>query len=372
MDVHAHIVKTKPRFGVPTDATITTAAYAQTEKAVRELTDLNVKNIRVKYNYWQKGGYYGKLTTDPKPLAALGGKKGIESLRNAVEQKGGGLYLTYEPLNAYKTGAGFNRIFDALKTIARTTQKQYKFSLANASADVRYDPWFLVRPQKINKFFDKYWNNFSKAGYGYPALDSIGETLYSELAADGINRDDVLNGVIKEQLAKTNSLMLNGAFGYAAVYADHVVNSPSGSSGLDIYDADVPFWQIVFHGCLDYSLGAINLSSNPGETALRALECGASPMYSWVFENADELPGSRSDDLYSADYYAWREQASSTYIKINGVLSEVSGEPITKHSRNGDVSVTEYGGKLTVACNYGDKDAVYNGAVIPAKGNKVL
>jgi hypothetical protein len=105
---------------------------------------------------------------------------------------------------------------------------------------------------------------------------------------------------------------------------------------------------------------------------LKSVECGASPMYSWVFENADELPGSRSDYLYSADYSAWKNQAALDYIRINEVLSKISGEPITGHSRDGNISVTEYGGRLTVVCNYGDKDAAYGGVTVPAKGFTVI
>ncbi|MDR1663428.1 MAG: DUF5696 domain-containing protein [Clostridiales bacterium] len=373
LDVYGHIVKTKPRFGIPADTVIPTASFSKAEAAVNELTDLGVRNIQLKYNYWQRDGYFGKLTTDPKPLASLGGEKGLRSLKSTLEANGGSLFLTYEPLNAYKTGGGFWVLSDALRTIARTPQKQYAFSLANSSADSRYDPWYLVRPQRIEKFFDKYWGNFSEAGYGYPALDSIGDTLYSELASDGIKRDEVAK-LFASQLEKTGGvpLMLNGGNAYAAVYADHIVDAPARSSGLDIYDREVPFWQIVFHGRVNYALNAANLSSNPGEMKLKALETGASPMFSWVFENEDELIGSRSDYLFSAGYARWAEQAARDYAEINAVLSKVSGETVTAHKREGSISVTEYGGRLTVVCNYGGEEAEYGGGIIPAKGYVVI
>jgi hypothetical protein len=373
LDAYGYIVKTKPRLGIPADTVIPTASFENAEAAVNELTGMGVRNINIKYNYWQKDGYFGRLTTDPKPLAALGGEKALLSLKSALEAEGGNLFLTYEPLNAYKTGNGFWVLGDALRTIARTPQKQYVFSLANASTDSRYDPWYLIRPQNIAKFFDKYWNGFSASGYGSPALDSIGNTLYSELSSDGIKRDEVIK-LLEALLDKTDGapLMLNGGYAYAAVHADHIVDSPSRSSGLDIYDAEVPFWQFVFHGRIGYSLNAANLSSNPGEMKLRALETGASPMYSWVFENEDELIGSRSDYLFSASYASWAEQAARDYAEVNAVLSQVAGETVTGHKREGRLSVTEYGGRLTVVCNYGDEEAEYQGRTIPANGYAVI
>jgi hypothetical protein len=225
--------------------------------------------------------------------------------------------------------------------------------LANASIDSRYLPWFLVRPQKIESFFNIYLKKFDP-GLGSVSLDSIGETLYSELASDGINRDDVL-AEIKAQIGKVDSLMLNGAFDYAAALADHVVNAPLRSGGMDVYDEEIPFWQIVFCGYLDYSIGASNLSSNPSVFMLNMLETGASPMFSWVYQNVDELIGSRSDNLFSADYSKWLDRAVSDYAQVNAVLSKIRGLPITAHERNGNISATEYGGTITIICDYRGK-----------------
>jgi hypothetical protein len=88
---------------------------------------------------------------------------------------------------------------------------------------------------------------------------------------------------------------------------------------------------------------------------LNMLETGASPMFSWVYQNVDELIGSRSDNLFSADYSKWRDRAVSDYAQVNAVLSKVRGLPITAHERNGNISATEYGGNITVICDYGAK-----------------
>ncbi|MDR1533044.1 MAG: DUF5696 domain-containing protein [Clostridiales bacterium] len=365
LDVYGFIVKRKPRLGIPADTIIPMTRFSQAADIARELDAAGVANIVVKYNYWQEGGYYGKIITEARPEGALGGKDGLESL---ADYMGTSLFLTHEPINVYKTGNGFFKLFDAHKSIARATQNRFAFSLANASVDSRYEPWYLVRPQKIAQFFDRFLNSFNNAGFGALALDSIGCDLYSELATDGIHRDAVVE-IVKAQLAKAEgNLMLNGAFSYAAVYAGHIVNAPARSSGMDIYDADVPFYQIVFHGFKNYSLGAANLASSPGEMKLKALETGASPMFSWVAQYADELIGSRSDRLFSADYSRWLRQAAEEYAELNGVLAEVSGEPITAHRRYGDISVTEYGGRVTVLCNYASVGVDFGGVAIPAKG----
>ena len=370
LDVYGHIVKTQPWLGFPRDMVIPTATFSQTEDLLQRLHEGGVRNITVRYSYWQRNGYYNRLITNPRPLRALGGAGGLASLRETVEELGGDLFLTHEPLNVYRTGGGFIHIFDGLKTISRISQRQMPTNTAGMR-DFRYDPWFLVRPQRIEHFFDAFWQNFSDADFGHLALDSIGELLYSELATDGINRDEVLEIVIR-QLSKPDMLMLNGAFDYGAALAHHVINSPTRSSGFDIYDRDVPFWQIVFHGYVNFSINAFNLSSNPSLMRLTALETGARPMFSWVMQNAEELIGSRSEHLFSADYTRWLQQAIEDYLVINEVLSQVANEPITAHSRYGNISITEYGGWLTVICNFGDEDVEFMGHIIPARGFVVI
>ena len=366
LDVYGHIVRTQPWLGFPRNQVIPTATFAQTADLVQRLYDGGVRNITVNYHYWQRGGYYGRLITNPTPLRALGGTRGLSELNTVVENVGGTLFLAHEPMQVYRTGGGFTPVFDALKTVSRLSQRQMPVNAAGFR-DFRYAPWFLVRPQRMAHFFDEFLTNFNQLGIGHVSLNTMGHMLYSELANDGINRDEVLQLII-QLLAQPDLLLLNGAFDYAAAQAHHVINAPARSSGFDIYSRDVPFWQIVFHGYVHFSLHATNLSSNPSDMVLRSLETGARPMFSWVIQQADALIGSRSDYLFGADYTRWVEQAIADYLTINAVLSQVAHEPITAHRRYGTIFVTEYGGWLTVIGNYGTIDREFMGQVIPARG----
>ena len=370
LDIYGHIVRRLPWLGFPRDTIIPTATFSQAEQLVEYLYARGVRNIVVRYSYWQRRGYYNTIVTNPRPLRALGGASGLASLRDTVERLGGELYLTHEPIQVYSRGNGFIPMFDALKTVSRMAQRQFAQS-PDGSTDFRYTPWFLLRPQRFEHFFGRFLDNFYESDFGFLALDTIGEMLYSELASDGVHRDDVLEMII-EMLNRPERLMLNGAFDYAAAAATHVINSPIASSGFDIFDRDVPFWQIVFHGYVNFSLEAFNLSSNPNMMRLRALETGARPMFSWVLQNSESLIGSRSDWLFSGDYSRWLDWAIEEYLIINSVLSQVANEPITYHNRIGNISITVYGNRLTVICNFSDEDVVFMGYTIPAWGFVVI
>ena len=52
---------------------------------------------------------------------------------------------------------------------------------------------------------------------------------------------------------KVGSILADQANAYALPYADHIINVPLSSSKFDIFDAEIPFYQIVMHGVVPYS-----------------------------------------------------------------------------------------------------------------------
>ncbi len=376
MDVYGYVRKTKSFMGVPKDTVIPMTTFADAAEMTNTLTSNGVNNIVARYNYWMKDGYFSKIQTNAKPQSQLGNKSDMQKLDEALTQTGGGLYPTVELINVYKTGNGFSQLGDALNSVSKTPQLQYPFVLDNASKDGRYSPWYLLKPKRMLDFTQKLLGNYKKLGINNVAFASVGEMCYSELTSDGTSRSDIpliYDAMLDMAREQVDSIMLSGANSFAAVNADHILDTPSKSSRFDIADEDIPFYQMVFHGYANYSLGSTNLSSNPEQMLLKCLETGASPMYSWVYRNASELIGSRSDFLYSADFSKWVSAAADEYKVLNEILQGVSAEPITSHRiLSHNIRETTYGGKLKIIVNYSSASANVDGTTIPAGGYAVI
>lgn len=372
LELFGYIRKTKPFLGIPTDTKIEMTSFEDALDLVGQLRDAGITNTVVKYDYWQKNGYYDKLQTKADVEGMLGGKSDLAALETALTEQGGELFLSMEPMNAYQLGNGVMRLFHTLKSASKTPQMQFVFALDNASIDTRYDPWYLVRPQSLAGYFTKFLSSFEKLDIGNLALESIGSLLYSELGSDGISREEskkISEQMLDDARQSTDELMLVSANAYAAARSDHILETPMRSSNFDVVDADIPFYQILLHGYVNYSLPATNLSSNPEEMYLHCLETGASPLFVWVAQNSDEFIGSRDDDMFSSDYTRWMDLAVEDYQKINEVLSRVKTLPITGHQVLGtNVRMTEYGGTLQVIVNYNEYDVTVNGETVPANG----
>lgn len=376
LDLYGFIRKTKAYFGIPMDTKIATTTFEDAISMIEKLNAGGVTNTVVKYNYWMKDGYYDKIQTNAKIEGKVGNQKSLDKLNNLLKNNGGSLFLSVDMTNVYKTGNGFSTLGDALNNVSNTTQPQYTFALDSASTDTRYQPGYLTRPTSLSGFYDKFLKNYAKRNISGLAVDALGNKVYSDLSSKGMSRSeipDLYGGILDKALETVDDLMVTGAGDYAATRATHIMNSPIYSSGYDLEDATVPFYQIVFHGYVNYSIGATNLASNPEIMYLKCLETGAAPMYSWVGRNSSELIGSRSDFLYSADYQRWIDSAISEYNTINSVLKDVADQPITGHEELADnVYQTTYGGTTKVIVNYNSESVVIDGQTIEATGFAVV
>jgi len=372
LDLYGYIRKSKSFMGIPAQLRISTAPVEDVNALLDTLQDSGIRSVVLKYNYWSKGSYFDKIPLRTGPDAKVASGKELQQLQLRLAENGGGLYLSADLLNIYRTGRGISQYGGVLRNAANTNQRQYAFSLSSAMVDSRYNAWYLLRPSLIPDTFTSYARDMAKAGYTNLALDNAGSMLYSELSSSGIGRNQMrslMESTLGTVADSTGSLMLTAANDYAAVHAEHILKTPSKASNYDLEDVSIPFYQMVFHGCVNYSLGAVNLSSNPADTTLKHLEYGASPLYSLITRNTDELIGSRMDSLYSADAALWTGFMSRQYMQLDEVLSLVSGSCMTGHEIiSKDVRVVSYENGVRICVNYGTAPIQWDGIQIPAKG----
>lgn len=375
LELYGYIEKTKSFMGIPVETKIPTTTIENANEILDSLEAAGISQVILRYNYWAKNSYFDKIQTSAKVDSVVGNAQELAALQERLEAAGGGLYLTGSLLNVYKTGNGVSTFNGVLQSVANTAQRQYALDLMSSAVDTRYDAWYLLRPTLFQKYFEKLTTSVAEAGYHGLALEDVGEMLYSELSSGGMGRSwvkEILADCIANS-AQSAGLMLEGANDYAAVWASHLVETGSHNSGYDLEDDSVPFYQMVFHGYVSYSMGATNLSSNPADQTLRCIEYGAYPMFSLVGQNVDELIGSRMDSLYSGDAKLWMDYMAVQYGQVNEALQGVQDSTMVDHQiLTENVRQISYSNGMMIYVNYGADSVTYMGSRIPAQGYAVF
>lgn len=100
----------------------------------------------------------------------------------------------------------------------------------------------------------------------HPSLGSLTTALYGDYGKQAISRDaaqQLLEDAYQQITDADISLLANGANAYALPYVQEITDVPLQSSGFDVFDEDIPFYQMVMHGVKSYGTSAVNASATP-------------------------------------------------------------------------------------------------------------
>lgn len=323
---------------------------------VDQLAAQQVDSTVVRFNAWNKQENAGKA------VSKLGIKASIGNLSEAItqlQQKNCILYPSVQRMATYEASANplhtlFNTAHDLSDTMITREATKY--------TNLRY----FLKHELLNKNLSKYLADARKRGIANLALDDVGNVLYSDHDGEIVKRPALSDavGTLLSEHSGDNQLMLSAPNLYAAVYADDIVELPTGSCGHMMFDADVPFLQLVYSGVIRYADESLNMSGDPHRSFLKVLETGSMPSYTWAANGASELIHTPLEYLYSADYRYWLEDAAAQYATVKEIASACENTPMVAHEIVADgVTVTTYANGTGIAVNTGSTDYMLSDTV---------
>ena len=110
------------------------------------------------------------------------------------------------------------------------------------------------------------------------------------------------------------TLLASGANAYALPYVDYLTDVPVTSSNFDLFDYDIPFYEIVIHGYLPYTTKAVNASANADDTIMLALLTATPVHYDMMYADPNDFTDSDYETLFYSNYKGWLEPLSLIHI----------------------------------------------------------
>jgi hypothetical protein len=181
-------------------------------------------------------------------------------------------------------------------------------------------------------------------------------------------------GITNQALSKIRDhnlkIMANGGNAYALPYVTDITNAPMSNSKFKLEDEEVPFYQMVIHGFIDYTGTPYNLSTytNVNQYVLKCLEYGSGVNFEWIYEPNEKVKDTEYNHLYAVHYGQWIDQAVQIYKVVNGVLSKVQNKRMISHEQiSNGVFKTIYENGVYVIVNYNESKVEVDGRRIEAK-----
>ena len=166
-----------------------------------------------------------------------------------------------------------------------------------------------------------------------------------------------------------SGILADGANAYALPYVSHITNVPMTSSRFDLFNEDIPFYQIVMHGIIPYSTTAVNGDADSGNTSSYGCGYGKLSDYDMLYEETSILKDTEFDIYYYANYANWTETAAAEYRLIQPMLENVSESTITGYEveNDGKYITTSYSNGTVIKVDFEEKTIDFNGKVTDLK-----
>ncbi|WP_343045067.1 DUF5696 domain-containing protein [Paenibacillus lemnae] len=374
VDMLGSLDKQKSFLGVPYDAVISMTSFQEAGDIARKLSEDGISNLRMRYLGWFGKGVHHKAPVSVKADRVLGSKKELSQLQEQLQQSGGGLYPDVAFQYIYRDGAGFNPSSDAARFVTREAAELHPYDRNMNRMDPYYGSYTLLSPAKLPYYVKEFARNYENYGIGALSLRDLGSLVSSDYRVGRVVfREDAKHIAVSQMKLLQEQypdVMVSDANAYTWPYVNHILDVPEGTSRFSLTDEEVPFYQMVIHGYMDYAGQTLNIGAEQDirHKILASVELGAAPHFVWSYEPSSLLKFTRFDDMYSTQYEDWYEEAVTYYNRVNEVLGPLRNTPIDEHIRHqqGVVEV-KYEGGTSLLINYTDKPVSVNGVKVEAK-----
>ncbi len=369
LDLYGGTVKAQSVAGFPIDLETPATTYEQAQEIISRLNELGVDDIVVNYNEFNGAGINGLITASPDYSGTLGGASAYKSLSEYINSIGGKLFASFGITFMKDSGNGYSYTLNASKAATKAYATTNNWDLAfGIPHQVRLVTRTTLSPFYWEDLFRKIDESFTAENLKTISLSDATTLLYSDFSRGDYTRHDAMTELVngyKRLKASGFTLLADGANAYALPYVDYVTNVPVSSSNFDLFDYDVPFYEIVLHGYVPYTTKAVNASANASDTIILALSTATPIHYDMMYADPNDFTDSDYDTLFYSNYKGWLEPSAAVYKLYKEHLSEFSSLEIVGHERiSADIQETEFEGGKTIRVDTRNMTLIVNGKEI--------
>jgi hypothetical protein len=347
--------------------------FDQAQAIIKELISNNVSTLSVGYQSWTNKEFEYETTSSLKVSSVLGKAKSMIALNDYLVSQG----INFYPEIFVSSSKGYDYNFGTMKYTAKGVgnayAKQYPFNLATLIEDKSANPTYYLNPAFYKSISQNLLKSYNKLGISGAYLSDLGNTRIGHYAK-GDEVYPYIGTLYQEKTLKlfqdeVKKLKVSAPFDYAFPYVTTAIDVPLKSSLYGIFDATIPFYQLVVSGLFDYTTDAVNGISDKSREwyVSKALETGSNLQFTLSAEDPKVLLETDYTQYFKSYYNNWKDEIIEMNNKIND--SGIHGGRLIDHEVvDKDIAKVTYSNEVVLLVNTGNKDYYYENNKIPAYG----
>ncbi|MBR5370633.1 MAG: hypothetical protein IK130_00315, partial [Oscillospiraceae bacterium] len=345
IDLYGGCMKQKNVLGFPIFMKTCMTSYSEMQEILQRLTDEGAENLVVTLNRWTDAGIAGEVDYKAKPAGTLGGKSAFQKLTDYMDSSNIAWYPAAEN-TAYYSGNGYHALTSTAVRVSGSFARIVDYERAYGIPYGKKDTMSLLSPFRFPELFADLQTNYSQAGIHSACIGSLSSKLYGDYGKKSATSRDQTKAYIAEAAEKLQSglgaVLSKDPNAYVLPFTDTATDLPLYSSGFNIFDGDIPLYQLCLHGLMPYSTKAVNGSADAERLVLLAMASGSNLRFDLMHAEISELRDTDFDIYYYAYYDYWIKNAAQYYVFSKDILKAVSDSEIISYVREGDRITTKY------------------------------
>lgn len=365
---------TKSFLGVPYETVYPTTTVAQAKDIVSDLSKTIKGDLSVNLKGFGSSGIdVGEIAGGYNVSGKIGNTSEIKKLDALCRDKKIDLFMDFDLVRYSSSANGFSTFFDNASTAGNQKVSQYVYDKA-INTHKKSEIYYILSPWQFENAAKKLISKSKKLGVSGISLTSLTSLSYSDYSERSDNKyyskvgfADTVEKVMKT-IGKEKRILAANANIYAALLADAVVDTPTSSSKSFAFFADVPFYQMVLRGHVPMTTESINLSDEPENVILKAVESGSGLNYTVISQWNNALIDSNYSYFYSSVYSDVKDDIGDSVKRLSDYYESIGKAGITSNNilENG-LRVTEFDNGVKVYVNYTDTPLESPAGTVEAK-----
>lgn len=365
------VTEQKIVMGVTTDGVLPITTYADAAAMAQDLKAAGLDGLMVRYQGWFNKGLWQTYAGRVSYPGELGGKKGYESLVQALDEQDIPFYPEVFFQSVRGLGNGYSSRNMSLRSLSRDVLYGGEYDYISRTM---MHAFFRVSPAKVGKVVEDF-----EARYPYGtgiSLADLGNYVNTDFnIKQPVDRESAV-GLLAQAAAQVHErhpVMAVSPNVYLLPSVDIIIDLPCEDSWIEVVDEAVPFYQMVLRGSIEYVTRPLNYMADYRTGLLQAVEFGAGLNYLMMQAEPAVMKDSYFYYLYTGSYSQWVDTMVEDYARVSQDMNVLQGLAMTDHKRLSDsLFMTEYENGTRVYVNYADDAVTHEGIRVGGKDYKVV
>ncbi len=331
LELYGGVAKTVSRLGFQMEEIISLTDTSQVKEIADALKDKGVDNIVVNYRNWNSDELNKKSVHSGSIAGNL--NKGEYKFKDLLQSDDITFYPALYNLTIFESAGFFKRTFESATDISGVTVRANRYAPGIGTA--LKTPYYFITAKNLPAELKKTADAAEDKKISKLSLSDIGNILYNDFRNGNAKRENIQLLFCQSiaQYSKQFDIMLNHPNSYTIPYADEVFAAPTTSSGHDLIDEEVPFYNMALSGLKRYSCPALNNSAVGTNGFLKALETGSMAAYTWIYGEASLVKNTELSFLSSSNYRTYIDEATEQYQVTSAIAQKAGNGSIYSHEK---------------------------------------